>query len=318
MTSTKIAKGAIISLLLAAFLPYSAVPASGQGIPVPGTKVSLVPPARFALADQYPGFESVAEQATIMVTELPGPAADMLRGMTGQALASRGMTLIAAEDVIIHGHPARVLNVSQRTANADVQKWMLIAGDPGITVMIVGTFPPAGSASTGAAIRRSLLSTSWQTASAQSPFEGLPFHITPTARLKLARRVSNMLMLTESGTTGSPGSSEALYVAGHSIGRGQLEDVRAFSEDRARQINFVKNVRNFTGSNVQLDGLSAYELEADGVDARTGAPMRVYQVIVPDDTGYYILQGISRAAAAGDLFPHFKAVTASFRRTGGQ
>jgi hypothetical protein len=147
-----------------------------------------------------------------------------------------------------------------------------------------------------------------------SPFEGLPFRVTPNAKLKLARRVSNMLMFTESGTTGTPGSTDALYIAGHSLGEGQIGDVRAFSESRARQTTLTKGVTNFTGRVIQVGGLDAYELEADAADARSGRAMRLYQVVIPDETGYFILQGLINADRAGEIFPEFKALTASFRR----
>ena len=49
-------------------------------------------------------------------------------------------------------------------------------------------------------MKQSLLTASWGSHASSSPFEGLPFRVTPTARLKLAKRVSNMLMFTESGT----------------------------------------------------------------------------------------------------------------------
>ena len=46
---------------------------------------------------------------------------------------------------------------------------------------------------------------------------------------------------------------------------------------------------------LQVDGLDAYELEADAIDVRSGAPMRLYQIILPDETGYFIGQGLSPA-----------------------
>jgi hypothetical protein len=132
--------------------------------------------------------------------------------------------------------------------------------------------------------------------------------------LKLARRVSNLLMFTESGTTGSPGSTEALYLVGHSVGQGHLGDLRTFSEARAKQTTLIKGVGNFTGRMLQVDHLDAFELEADAIDARSGASMRLYQVIIPDETGYFIVQGLSRADRALELLPEFRAITASFRR----
>jgi hypothetical protein len=41
--------------------------------------------------------------------------------------------------------------------------------------------------------------------------------------------------------------------------------------------------------------------------------MRLYHVIIPDQTGYFILQGLIRADRAAEIVPEFKALTARFR-----
>jgi hypothetical protein len=164
----------IISAVVFAAMTASAVPAFAQVVRVPGTNVSLAPPAGYSLARQYPGFEQDSGAASIMVTELPGPAADMLRAMTGEALATRGLILVTAHDQMVSGHPARLLNIRQQTINGDALKWMLITGDGATTIMIVGTYPALGSPSTGSAIEQSLLTTAWETATAVKTFE-LPF-----------------------------------------------------------------------------------------------------------------------------------------------
>jgi hypothetical protein len=63
-----------------------------------------------------------------------------------------------------------------------------------------------------------------------------------------------------------------------------------------------------------LDGLEAYELEANATDAQTGRPIRIYQTIAPDPGGYYIIQGIVSLTRATAVVPEFKAVTRTFRR----
>jgi hypothetical protein len=306
------------ALTLAVLLSTFTNPSFAQSVRVPGTTVTLAPPEGFSLAQQYPGFERPEAQASIMVTELPGPAGDMIRSMTGPALASKGVTLMSARDEVIKDKPARLLHVRQKTTRGEALKWILIAGDATTTIMIVGTFTEGVSPGIGDVIQQSLLTTSWGSAATSSPFEGLPFRVAPTARLKLARRVSNMLMFTESGTIGTQGSTEALYIAGHSIGEGQIRDLRGFSESRATQTTLTKEVSNFTGRVIQVGGLDAYELEADAADARSGRAMRLYQIIIPDETGYFILQGLIRADRAGEMFPEFRAVTASFRRVTSQ
>jgi hypothetical protein len=299
---------------LAGIVILVTVPSFAQVVRVPGTNVTLAPPEGFVLARQFPGFERADAQASIMVTELPVGATAMIRSMTATALGAKGMTLITARDTVIADRPARLLHVRQATPAGSVLKWMLIAGHAETTIMIVGAFPEAAPPQVGEAIHKSVLTASWSSAASAGPFEGLPFRLTPTARLKLARRVSNMLMFTESGTTGSLGSTESLYIAGHSIGEGQIGDARAFAESRAKQTNLLTGMTAFTGRAVRIDGADAYELEADAVDSRSRLPMRLYQVIIPDETGYFILQGISRADRAAEIVPEFRKLTATFRR----
>src|SRR5580765_3210656 len=303
----------IRTLALAGVVTAVTVPSFAQSVRVPGTNVTLLPPAGFAVARQYPGFEHAEAQASIVVTELPVAATDMMRSMTAPALGTKGMSLIAARDTVVAEKPARLLHVRQAAPGGSVLKWILIAGDAKATMMIVGTFPEAASPDVGETIRKSVLTASWSTAPPADSFEGLPFRLTATASLKLARRVSNMLMFTESGTTGSPGSTEALYIAGHSIGQGQITDARTFAETRAKQTDRLTGVKGFTGSPIRIDGANGYELEADAIDSRSGRPMRLYQVIIPDQTGYFILQGISRADRASEIVPEFRKLTASFR-----
>jgi hypothetical protein len=183
----------------------------------------------------------------------------------------------------------KLLHVRQAAPGGSVLKWTLIAGHAKATMMIVGTFPEASSPDVSETIRRSVLTASWSSAAPAGSFEGLPFRLTPTASLKLARRVSNTLMFTESGTTGSPGSTEALYIAGHSLGQGQITDARTFAESRAKQTELLTGVTGFTSRPIRIDGAEGFELEADAIDRRSGRPMRLYQVIIPDATGYFIL-----------------------------
>jgi hypothetical protein len=164
-------------VIVAAIVESAAVAVFAQTVRVPGTKVSLVPPPGFSLAQQYPGFEREADQASIMVTELPTPAAEMIKAMTAPALATRGMTLVSSQQAVIDGHAARLLSVRQKTPAGDVLKSMLIAGDPSMTIMIVGMSATDASSSTAAEIRRALLSATWGSA-APGAFEGLPFRVT--------------------------------------------------------------------------------------------------------------------------------------------
>lgn len=94
------------SVLLACALAVSICALAAPSAPaapvrVAGTRVSLDPPRGFVKAQRYPGFERADKKASIMVTELPGPAKDMQKGMTKEMLAGRGVTLIRSQTVRI-------------------------------------------------------------------------------------------------------------------------------------------------------------------------------------------------------------------------
>jgi hypothetical protein len=181
--------------------------------------------------------------------------------------------------------------------------------------MIGGTFPKSAGEEVGAAIRTALLSVSLAAAAPSGPFEGLQFRITPTQALKIANRVSNMLILTESGKMGTLSPGEPVYIVGSSIRPGGSGDLKAFSEARAKQTEQIRGLENLSGREITFGGLTAYELLADAKHVKSGTAIRLYQVIAPDDDGgYFIVQGLVGADRAAGMLPEFRRVTESFRK----
>src|SRR5215203_3606885 len=91
---------------------------------VAGTSVALAPPPGFVPSSRFPGFERADLQSSVMVTEIPGPVADVSRGMTADGLATRGMTLISSTRQLVDGRQALLLKVSQAAGGMTVHKWM--------------------------------------------------------------------------------------------------------------------------------------------------------------------------------------------------
>ena len=81
-------------------------PAVAQAVRVTGTSVALAPPADFVPSSRFPGFERADLQSSLMVSEIPGPVADVSRGMTADGLATRGMTLISSTRQLVDGRQA--------------------------------------------------------------------------------------------------------------------------------------------------------------------------------------------------------------------
>lgn len=283
---------------------------------VPGTNVNLQPPAGFAPAEDFPGFQNAGQQASIMVNQLPAPVAEAKKGMNEETLATRGMTLLSSSTEKVDGKDALLLHVAQAAGGVEYLKWMLVTGDPQTTFLIVGTFPKSAGEEVGAAIRTALLTTRVEIRGPDNPFEGLLFRITPTPALKIASRVSNLLLLTESGMAGTAAPGDPVYVIGSSIGPPGSADLKTFSEARARQTEQITDLKNLSGREITVGGLAAWELVADATGVKSGTPVRLYQVIAPDGDGYFIIQAFVGTERADAMLPEFRKVTESFRKAG--
>jgi len=300
---------ALISALL------GVLPALAAPVRVPGTNVTLEPPAGFVAAENYPGFQSAEHQATIMVTQMPAPIAEVMKAMNKETMATRGMTLLSSSAEKVAGLDALLLEVAQTGGGVEYLKWMLVTGDPDTTYMVVGTFPRTAGKEVGAVIRASVLTASL-TQGPGDPYEGLLFRVEPTPVLKLSDRVSNLLIFTEAGKKGVLGPGEPLYIVGSSIGPGASGDLQAFSKARAQQTEKITDIRIVGGREIEVGGLAAWELLADAKDEKSGIPVRFYQVIVPDGGGgYFIVQGFVATDRAVELLPEFRKLTESFRKT---
>jgi hypothetical protein len=305
----------IIGTIVFVLLFYD-IPTFAQAVRVAGTSVFLAPPPGFTPSQRFPGFERGDLQSSIMVTELPAPVAGLTRGMNAAGLASRGMTLISSARPEIDGTPALLLHVSQTASGSIFLKWMLVVGDARSSVMIVGTFPKAAESELSAAMKAAVLSTRWKVASAApDAFEGLPFRVSGTPALKIAGRVSNMLMLTESGKMGPQGPEFALLAIGSSVAAVRIDDLKAFSEERAHQTKQLKGLRISQGGPMTIDGRAAYELVAEGSDTSTGTAVTLYQAIMPSEGGYLLAQGMVAKTRASALVPEFRRVLSQVQMT---
>ncbi len=279
---------------------------------VPGTRVRLAPPAGFEPAERFAGFQREELQAAIMVSVLPFPAAEMRRGMTREALAKQGMTLLATETVTVDGGETQLLRLSQAAGGASWLKWMVVLGDAETAVLVVAIFPAGAGEELDAAIKAAVLGATLDASGPVDLAEGLPFSLEPGAVLKLASRLGNMLLLTESGQPVAAGPHEAVLVVGCSFDVEPPADLRAFSEARVRQTVELTGIGNLRGRDLLVGGLPAHETLADAADEDSGIAMLLYQVVVPDERGYFLLQGLVSAERTAEVLPVFRAVTATF------
>lgn len=289
--------------------------------PVPGTPVSLDSPQGFEPAPNFPGFINPETQSSIMVTQIPGPIAAVIQGFTADRLATRQITLLSEETVQVDGRSAMLLKLSQVAGGGvEVYKWALIRGDETATTLVLATWlkpeQPLSDREVEQSLRRTLLSASWSNR-AIDPFEGLPFRVTPTDRLKVASAMGGALLLTSDGTINPDQPGKPMLVIAPSIQTVIMGDLRAFSEKRAAQIAQVTQLHNVTGKHLTIDGLQAYELVAEALDKdNANQRLQIYQLVMqtPGQDGYFIAQGFVRQEQAAEFLPILRQVAQSFKR----
>ncbi len=280
---------------------------------VSGTAISISPPEGFRASTRFSGFEHGEVQASIMITELPGPYSEVGKMLVPEQLSKQRMTLIEKTDETINGSKATLAYVTQRYAGDDYQKWMLVVGDETKARMIVATFPKEDEAKFKDSMRKSLLTTTWSN-DAVDPFDGLNYTLQAAGTLKLAGRVSNLLMFTESGKTRIAGPDEALFVFGNSIADRDLSNLKQFAEERAKQTARMSDIKIVSSTPTIIAGLKAHEIVADAKETADGKPMLLYQTLIVDDKTYYIAQGMVTAKRSKEMLPHFKVATKSFTK----
>jgi len=301
-------------LLIALLLALSHPPAAFQASRVPGSSVTLEPPPGFTASSRFGGFERADVQASIMVTEVPGPFASVTGGLNARGLAARGMTLISSARREVDGKEGLLLQVSQASNGVEFLKWMLAAGDAKQTTMIVATFPKSAAEDLSEAMRTAVLSARWTQRSSPDPFEGLPFRITPTATLKIAGRMNNLLVLSETGSMQPQGPNAALFIVGSSVSPVQIDDLATYAETRAKQTKQMRDIRVSRQGSVTIAGTAAHELVAEGTDASTGRAVTLYQVLLPEAGGYVLMQGLVASRRATAMIPEFRRAAQSFSR----
>jgi hypothetical protein len=297
-----------------------AAPALGLAEPVriKGTKVALEVPAGFAAAEKFPGLQHPEHPlASIVVTEVPAPAATLRAAFNKEMLASRGLTFVALTDVTVGGAAAHLLEATQDTPLGTVGKWLLLTGSETSATLLTATYPQT-SPEIGAALRTALLSATWAAAGSVDPFEGLTYRVKPGAKLPLATRVTNSLLFSETGQPTQTDATRAMFIVGTSINASTIADVKQAAE--LRLAGFVAggqlaDLGEAKATLLQVDGLDACELVADATDVKSKTPLTVYLVLIAEPgKGYYLTTGMVGRSRASEWLPAFRAATATLVR----
>ncbi len=281
---------------------------------VPGTKIRMIKPEGFEVADQFTGFGKREDQASIMITELPGPFPEITEGFNEEGLVAQGMTLLQREELKLNDVSALLLHVDQNLVGTTFSRWITVFGDEKATVMVNATYPKDLEKRYSEPLREAVLSVRWERDLQVDPFADLPFEIDVAEPLQYAHRVSNMLLYTEGGEFPLEEPTGPFFVVGSAISNVDVVDQKEFSERRIKSTVSVLELEIDSSEPIIVDELSGQEIVAKAIDATTDQPMVLYQVIFFQDKTYFIMQGLVTAEASERFLPMFQKAARNFQR----
>ncbi len=90
---------------------------------VPGSRVSLVPPAGFALSKEFAGLQG--EKASVLVVDFRRSMYDTLTtAIQSGAMAQQGVEITGGEELTGLPFRARMFRGTQKAQGAEVDKWL--------------------------------------------------------------------------------------------------------------------------------------------------------------------------------------------------
>jgi len=248
-------------------------------------------PSGFTAADKFTGFQNRSNNASIVVSEIPGPFDKVTAGFDAEHLKTKGMTLISKQVQEVGGYPGVVLQVTQDSFGTKWRKWLVAFGDTE-TVLLTATWPESLTGTLQASMKEALLAAKWDRSQEVDPEAGLTYSITPSPPFKFTKRLQNMLLFTPSGDIEMRAQGNPMFIVGPSIAEQDIPDHSGFARKRLEHMADLQNFDITSEQPVTISGLSGVEILGSATDTRTGLPKSVYQTILFGNRVYYLMQGM--------------------------
>lgn len=281
---------------------------------IPGTKVKMSAPPGFLVADDFPGFHHPQTLSAIIITELPGPYAELVVGMEdADAQASQAVQILDSTEQRQGKYEGKLLRLRQTVANVTVEKWLWVFGDATETVTVMAMCNQSACDADLERLRDSVLTASWDPTLEVPVTEGLGFSLADYAGLQVVGSVGRTLLLNMTGGVSELGSDCPMdFAAGPAMGSGPIEDQKAFARARVAALPY-EAIKIEEVKRVERDGLEGLRVLASAKLAN-GAPVFVYTVLLFELDNYWLLTGGALKEQRTEATRRFEKIVAGFRR----
>jgi len=287
--------------------------AKSERVIVAGTHVKLRPPAGFVPAVGFTGFHLPDLGVSILVTEIPGPFAEVAKGTDEKGLRRSGMMLISRSDATISGRTGLLIHASQSMQDVEYEKWMAVFGDDKHTVMVVAAFPKILAPGQSDALKRVVLDSEWDPTLAVDPFADLDWTVEVSKELLFAGRMQKVLTFNVEGSIPAKDPNQPMLIVAPSVDDTPIDDLQNYAEKRLRQTALLKKFEIQRSAAVKVAGFDAWEIVASAEHEKSKTPNHLYQLMIVRPEGYILVQGRCTQEAAKQFAPLFEKGARSWK-----
>ena len=277
-----------------------------------GSKINMVLPKGFTVAQNFMGFQQEATNSSIMVADVPGSYAKVSGGLTKENLLKQGIRVESIENINLNGLPGLFITGEQTAHETVFRKYSLAFGTEKETLLISGIVPK-GDKELEQLVKDTLFTTVYDADKVLTPLDAVDFEIsTMGTDFVFAKSMSNMLIYNRDGKMPSETADKASFVIAKAFSKVDISDKKEFATNRIKMLP-VQITKINSVVPIEINGLEGYEITAEGVDRKTGKKEQAYQVMLFVDNSYYILFGSSEDNFKSNL-AMFKKLVSTFKQ----
>lgn len=300
--------------LVATALLSLTVPASAQQAVFPaGARAGLVPPAGFALAANFVGFENQELGGAILIGDLPvGSVPGLLATYTPDGLAKGGIRAkegAAAWPVV--GGEGHIVRGQQDSGGVTYRRWLVLARTKDTGALVSAMVPEAAADKVASRIEAALRTIAFRAPpSLDEQIAALPFRVGDLAGFRPILATGGLsLLLTEGPADDPPGATQPLVylLANPSGAQGGRTQTLALAR---RLFETTPTLRQIEATKTE-DGDATSRIEGKAIVARSGDEVELVQIVRFENGGYMKSVGIWRRGEAPRFRERFERLVGS-------
>jgi len=283
---------------------------------VKGSKLFLIPPESFAVADQFQGFQDFDRSASLLVAVLESPAQALIDAFTKEALKGQGVKVLKREEITLNGMTGLFITGEQIGYGTTFNKYILVFGDNTFTALINGMYPKDDAKDLDELVLKAMKSVVYVDDADTKPLEALNFTIdTEGTKLQFANLFSGNVLYTIDGKVPTESIDKTNFLVGQSLSQSVILDEKMFAINRLKKLPYKEiSYQEEDVTKVEVDGLQGYSISARALEPKTGDRRFIYQTLLYDGEGnYFIFLGTSNQNFESNQVL-FDQLTKSFRR----